>query len=145
MADSCLYGVDRNPMAVEMAKLSMWLITLAKDRPFTFVDHALRCGDSLLGITDLRQLDYLHLDPVAGRKLHGGSLFDPTTRIEPLVKAALEKRRQLEAFPIIDVHDAERKRELFDESNALLDRLKVIGNVVVGAALVDRDAIQRRV
>jgi len=148
VADSCLYGVDRNPMAVEMAKLSMWLITLAKDRPFTFVDHALRCGDSLLGITDLRQLDCLHLDPVAGRKLHGGSLFDPATRIEPLVKDALEKRRRLEAFPIIDVHDAERKRELFVESNALLDRLKVIGNVVVGAALStatqSRDAYESR-
>ncbi len=148
VADGCLYGVDRNPMAVEMAKLSMWLITLAKDRPFTFVDHALRCGDSVLGITDLRQLDCLDLDPVAGRKLHGGSLFDPATRIEPLLKAALEKRRRLEAFPVIDIHDAERKRELFDESNALLDRLKVIGNIVVGAALStamqSRDAYENR-
>lgn len=135
IADSCLYGVDRNPMAVEMAKLSMWLITLAKDRPFTFVDHALRIGDSLLGITDLRQLDCLHLDPVAGRKLHGGSLFDPTTRIEPLINAALEKRRQLESFPVVDVHDAERKRQLLDHSNRMLSQLKVIGDVVVGAAL----------
>ncbi len=51
VADRCLYGVDKNPMAVEMAKLSLWLVTLPKDRPFTFLDHALRCGDSLLGIT----------------------------------------------------------------------------------------------
>ena len=54
VAERCLYGVDKNPMAVEMAKLSLWLITLAKDRPFSFVDHALRAGDSLLGVTDLR-------------------------------------------------------------------------------------------
>jgi hypothetical protein len=46
VADRCLYGVDKNPMAVEMAKLSMWLITLAKDRPFSFIDHALRCAVS---------------------------------------------------------------------------------------------------
>jgi type II restriction/modification system DNA methylase subunit YeeA len=49
VADRCLYGVDKNPLAVEMAKLSLWLITLQKNRPFTFVDHALKCGDSLLG------------------------------------------------------------------------------------------------
>lgn len=135
VADSCLYGVDRNPLAVEMAKLSMWLITLAKDRPFTFVDHAFRCGDSLLGITDLRQLDCLHLDPDAGRKIYGGSLFDPAKCIEPLVNAALDKRRRLEAFPVMDVRDAERKSGLLNESNALLDRLKVVGNIIVGAAL----------
>ena len=51
VADRCLYGVDINPMAVEMAKLSLWLITLQKDRPFTFLDHALKWGDSLLGVS----------------------------------------------------------------------------------------------
>jgi hypothetical protein len=49
VADRCVYGVDINPMAVEMAKLSIWLITVDKSRPFTFLDHALKCGDSLLG------------------------------------------------------------------------------------------------
>ncbi len=48
--------MDINPLAVEMAKLSMWLLTLAKDKPFTFLDHSIRCGDSLVGIHDLRQL-----------------------------------------------------------------------------------------
>jgi hypothetical protein len=135
VADACTYGVDRNPMAVEMAKLSMWLITLAKDRPFTFVDHALRCGDSLIGITELHQLDCFHLDPAAGRKLHGGSLFDPAIQIEPLVKAALEKRRYLESFPVVDVDDAARKRQLLEESGALLGELKTIGDLVLGAAI----------
>jgi hypothetical protein len=45
VAQRCLYGVDKNPLAVEMAKLSLWLLTLAKDKPFTFLDHAIRCGD----------------------------------------------------------------------------------------------------
>lgn len=49
VADHCLYGVDKNAMAVEMAKLSLWLITLAKGKPFTFLDHRLRHGDSLVG------------------------------------------------------------------------------------------------
>ena len=50
VAQRCLYGVDKNPLAVEMAKLSLWLLTLAKDKPFTFLDHAIRRGDSLVGV-----------------------------------------------------------------------------------------------
>ena len=49
VAQHCLYGVDRNPMAVDLAKLSLWLVTLAADHPFTFLDHAIRHGDSLVG------------------------------------------------------------------------------------------------
>ncbi|TAZ59568.1 hypothetical protein ELH71_10005 [Rhizobium ruizarguesonis] len=51
VAQRCLYGVDRNPRAVDLAKLSLWLATLARDHEFTFVDHALKCGDSLVGLT----------------------------------------------------------------------------------------------
>ncbi|MGH9386055.1 MAG: Eco57I restriction-modification methylase domain-containing protein, partial [Vicinamibacterales bacterium] len=49
VAERCLYGVDRNPTAVQLARLSLWLTTLAKDRPLTFLDHHLAVGDSLLG------------------------------------------------------------------------------------------------
>ena len=51
VAQRCLYGVDRNPMAIDLAQLSLWLATLAKDHEFTFIDHTLRYGDSLLGLT----------------------------------------------------------------------------------------------
>src|SRR5262249_30088451 len=51
VAQRCLYGVDKNAMAVDLAKLSLWLATLAKDHPFRFLDHALRCGDSLVGLS----------------------------------------------------------------------------------------------
>ena len=51
VAQKCLYGVDRNPMAVDLAKMSLWLATLAKGEPLTFVDHALRDGDSLVGLS----------------------------------------------------------------------------------------------
>jgi hypothetical protein len=54
IAQRCLYGVDKNPFAVDLAKLSLWLATLAKDHPFTFLDHSLRCGDSLVGLTRLQ-------------------------------------------------------------------------------------------
>ena len=59
VAQRCLYGVDRNPVAVDLAKLSLWLVTLAKDHPLTFLDHALRHGDSLVGLSR-RQIEAFH-------------------------------------------------------------------------------------
>lgn len=148
VADRCLFGVDRNSMAVEMAKLSIWLVTLAKDRPFGFVDHALRVGDSLLGVTSLSQLEYLHLDPAKGAKLHGGTLFDPITVVAPIVDDAVRKRRELESFLVLDVKDSEAKRRLFEEARTDLERLRVVGDVVVGASLStatqSRDVLERR-
>ncbi len=49
VAQSCVYGVDLNPLAVELAKLSLWLTTVAKDRPLSFLDHHLRTGNALVG------------------------------------------------------------------------------------------------
>ena len=57
IAQRCLFGVDVNPMAVQLARLSLWLATLSGDRPLTFLDHRLRAGDSLVGasIGDIRR------------------------------------------------------------------------------------------
>ena len=57
VAQRCLYGVDFNPMAVQLARLSLWLTTMSGDRPLTFFDHKLRVGNSLAGasIADVRQ------------------------------------------------------------------------------------------
>jgi len=49
VVESCIYGVDLNPLAVELAKLTLWLSTVAKNKPLSFLDHHLRCGDSLIG------------------------------------------------------------------------------------------------
>lgn len=49
VVQACIYGVDLNPLAVELAKLSLWLTTVAKDRPLSFLDHHLRPGNSLVG------------------------------------------------------------------------------------------------
>lgn len=54
VAQRCLYGVDRNRMAVDLAKLSLWLATLARDHSFTFLNHTLKHGDSLVGLTPRR-------------------------------------------------------------------------------------------
>jgi type I restriction-modification system DNA methylase subunit len=50
VVEHCIYGVDINPTAVELAKMSLWLNTFSKDKPFTFLDHKLKCGNSLVGV-----------------------------------------------------------------------------------------------
>ena len=132
VAERCLYGVDKNPMAVEMAKLSLWLITLGKDRPFSFVDHALRAGDSLLGVTELRQLRVAHIDPGWHRQ---GSIEVGFDEISRGVDRALELRRELEAFAVRDVRDADRKADLLARAEEALADARLVGDLVVGAAL----------
>jgi hypothetical protein len=53
----CIFGVDRNPMAIELARMSLWLEAMTPDRPLGFLDHHLQCGDALLGLTDLSALE----------------------------------------------------------------------------------------
>jgi Eco57I restriction-modification methylase/restriction-modification enzyme MmeI-like protein len=136
VAERCLYGVDKNPMAVEMAKLSLWLITLAKNQPFSFVDHALRTGDSLLGITDIAQLRVAHLDATWPRQASLDLGFD---EIEAAVERAMTLRRDLEGFVVRDARDAQRKAVLLANADVTLEDARLLGDLVVGAALTQLD------
>lgn len=53
----CIFGVDRNPLAIELARMSLWLEAMTPDKPLGFLDHHLQCGDALLGLTDLASLE----------------------------------------------------------------------------------------
>jgi hypothetical protein len=131
IVDHCLYGVDKNPVAAEMAKLSLWLTTMSRDRPFTFLDHAIQSGDSLLGITSIDQLRWLHLDP-ASRRGEGGFA---TLAIETRITAASELAQELQSISVVTGRDAEHKRQLHERLKAMLDDLGVVADVVVGASL----------
>jgi hypothetical protein len=130
--------VDVNPLAVEMAKLSLWLITLAKNRPFSFLDHALRCGDSLLGVHNLDQIRNFHPVPDRAAALHA-TLLDPRHYVEEAERHALALRRQLEAFPVLDVRDAELKANLSREAERATDTVRLLGDLIIGAALSTAD------
>ena len=52
----CIYGVDKNPLAVDLCRVALWIESYTEDKPLTFVDHRIRCGDSLLGVCDLESL-----------------------------------------------------------------------------------------
>ncbi|MCF7838475.1 MAG: restriction endonuclease, partial [Candidatus Marinimicrobia bacterium] len=120
VADRCLYGVDINPMAVEMAKLSLWLTTLQRDRPFTFFDHALKCGDSLLGVTSVQQIENFSLRP--GNR----QITFATANLFRYVDEATAKRRALEALPSNDHTQIETKNRLNAEAEAATAKVKAI-------------------
>jgi hypothetical protein len=56
VARSCIYGVDRNPMAVELTKVALWIETVDPGKPLGFLDANIRCGDALFGLFDLEAL-----------------------------------------------------------------------------------------
>lgn len=130
VADQCLYGVDKNPLAVEMGKLSLWLTTLQKDMPFTFLDHALRRGDSLLGITSLDQLKEWSLAPLTSR---GRPWLAMST--EKALNTALDLRCQLHSFPVLSVRDAEDKARLLHEAEEAMELVRLGADLLVATAL----------
>ncbi|RUQ39565.1 MAG: SAM-dependent DNA methyltransferase [Candidatus Competibacteraceae bacterium] len=100
----CIFGVDRNPMAIELARTALWLEGFAEDRPLGFLDHHLQVGDALLGLTDLKALE-LGIAKDAFKALSG----DDKEVCKRLVKANaaalkdLEKKRKARAFGQLDV------------------------------------------
>ncbi len=144
VVDRCLYGVDRDAMAVEMAKLSLWLVTLGRERPFSFLDHAIRHGDSLLGLSSLDQVRYVHTNPEAGRALYDGALFDATEVVTKLVDEAVQLRERLEALPSRTVRDAEAKRRLNEEADGVLDRVNVVADAIALTALATAGQAEKK-
>lgn len=138
IAERCLYGVDRNPLAVELAKLSLWLTTMSKGRPFGFLDHNLRSGDSLLGIQDLGQLVELDMNPkrTAQLRLFGRS-------IRSAVDRALENRIRLREIPIRDIRDVEAMAALDAQARAELALPEQIADAFVGIVLAEERAGDR--
>jgi hypothetical protein len=141
VAERCLYGVDVNPMAVEMAKLSLWLTTLHKNRPFAFLDHAIKCGDSLLGLHTIEQVESFHLIP--GRTPVRNFDYIKHQSAE-LMERARTKREQLERFTVLDMKDAEFKAKLHSEAEMALENVRVIADLVVAAGINTAGSIASR-
>lgn len=134
--EHCLYGVDINPMAVEMAKLSLWLVSMDSRRPFTFLDDRLVAGDSLLGITNTEQLEYLHLDPKKAREWNKDAL-DWTPDVRGIIARAAELRREIAAIELGDdpLAALDTKRALLEQVKIETAQLRLFADLTVGAAL----------
>ncbi len=147
IAQRCLYGVDKNPMAVDLAKLSLWLATLAKDHPFTFLDHSLRCGDSLVGLSR-EQIAAFHWENVSGpssvvsgkkARRHATDHGPRTTDNKPMfadpiaerMKTVTEYRQRILAAR--DDKPYDQLRQELDVADEALSLARLAGDCVIAA------------
>ena len=137
VAQRCIYGVDRNPMAVDLAKLSLWLLTISKDHPFTFMDHSLKHGDALVGMSK-EQIKKFHWD-----LSEGGSILPEMRVLDKEVEEAIQARLELRNL------DADRTLELevkLAEADRKMMKAKQAGDLLVYAwFLNDKDKARNEV
>jgi hypothetical protein len=126
IAQRCLYGVDRNPVAVDLAKVSLWLMTLDKTSPLTFLDHALRHGDSLVGLSQ-KQIEAFHWEPNPPR-FHTG--FEMMRVREHVAKVSKLRHMIHEANE--SVFD-QKLWELWGEAQVELSKVRLFGDLVISA------------
>jgi hypothetical protein len=130
IAERCLYGVDLNPMAVQLARLSLWLATLAADRPLSFLDHRLQVGDSLLGVW----LAQLRHPPSLRRRRQSGETLPlfAAVAVSDALRAALPIRFSLETTPTDNVEQVRAKERAFADlsgRDSVLSRWKRIAHL----------------
>lgn len=135
IAQRCIYGVDKNELAVNLARLSLWLATFAKEHPFTFVDHALRRGDSLVGLSR-EQIVSFSWDVSKGKQV---SLV--RTALERAVVEAERFRAQIHALG--DTYDNVEKERLLREADDALRSVRRVGNVILEAFFAGKTPKER--
>ena len=136
IAQRCLYGVDKNPMAVDLARLSLWLATLAKNHEFTFLDHALRHGDSLVGLTR-RQIEGFHW------KMDASPLQLGTESI-PVRKHVERVSQTRQVIREMGVQATEQELlDLLAETEGELQSVRQFGGLVLGAFFGEEKQKQR--
>lgn len=120
VAQRCLYGLDRNPVAVDLAKMSLWLTTLAREHALTFLDHALRSGDALVGLSR-RQIQAFHWDDTAP-PLAPVQIKQHLDRVAELRQAIREADEDVSDF---------RLRDMWEEAQHELAQVRLYGDLVI--------------
>lgn len=149
---SCIYGVDINPMSVELCKVSLWMEALEPGKPLSFLDGHIQCGDSLVGVSpnlDISEIPDEAFNPAFGddkatstalkkrnKRERGGShpdkagqlgfRFEVThmTSMEDLARWLAERAEQVDAMPEDDSTQVQAKAKAFDDYHATSEYLK---------------------
>jgi len=134
VAQRCLFGVDKNPLAVELGKLSLWLLTLSRGQTFTFLDHCLKAGDSLVGLS---KAQILNMDWGEGV---GEAAVVVTGAAKPGKKTSKKVSKKTAANqdgPQIDLF-ADQTRRAFAQATLARQQLAALSRTS------DRDDVERR-
>ena len=127
VVENCIYGVDLNPLAVELAKLSLWILSMAKNHPLSFLNHHLKCGNSLVG-TKLEEIGNYPLSTTK-KKIQQLHLFDRDPDFKAAVEKVISKSRLIAGKASASLEDVREKKEWLEEIDRLLENYKIICDV----------------
>jgi hypothetical protein len=127
VTQNCVYGVDLNPLAVNLAKLSLWLNCFAVEHKLTFLDHHIRCGNSLIGIKSLQELSII---PERKReknknKNDQGLLFD----YNDLSSVLAEAGKRINSIAEVEEDDTETKKAEFNKVLGIISNIKPLADL----------------
>ncbi|MBD2093419.1 class I SAM-dependent DNA methyltransferase [Microcoleus sp. FACHB-1515] len=138
VAQRCLYGVDKNPFAVTLAKLSLWLFTLSGTLQFTFLDHSLKCGDSLVGIKRKAILNF------SQQAFYQPTFEEYQRYVEAQETAKILKTREMTWHTDTRTDEDEKaKRLCLQETENLLRRSRLAADLMVSAFFEKTDQKKR--
>ncbi|NPV78440.1 MAG: hypothetical protein HPY59_18945 [Anaerolineae bacterium] len=127
VVENCIYGVDLNPLAVELAKLSIWILSMAKDQPLSFLNHHLKCGNSLVG-AKLEEIGNYPLS-IVKKEPHQLHLFERDPDFKAAVEAVILKSRQIAGKASSSLDDVREKKVWLEEIDQILDGYKAICDI----------------
>jgi hypothetical protein len=125
----CIYGVDLNPLAVNLAKLSLWLNCFATHHRLTFLDHHVRCGNSLIGIRSLSQLATIPERKRDGKKKKDdmtGSLFPDFQEYAAMVD---EAGQDIQSISAMDEDETDAQKAAFDRAQEKVSALNPLADL----------------
>lgn len=162
----CIFGVDRNPMALELARTALWLEGFEEGQPLSFLDHHLQCGDALLGLTDLKTLEYgipkAAFKPLPGdekpvctvlTKINTNALKQlAKDRKSPQFKLPLEQVELLAELQAIEMMPQTNKKQIAKQEEAYKDflnkaqdsPLRYAADMVLGAFLLPKTEVTEK-
>ena len=130
VVENCIYGVDLNPLAVELAKLSLWILSMAKNQPLSFLKHHLKCGNSLVGT----KLESVGSYPFSTSKKQARqlSLFEQDPDFRSAVEEAILKSQLIASHGSTARNEVEDKKAWLDQMDQVLLGYKAICNIHTG-------------
>ncbi len=131
----CIYGVDKNPMAVELAKVALWLHSFTVGAPLSFLDHHLRCGDSLFGSWVLK-----------GKEETLSFNDNPLFLVQPMKDAiaSAASMQQIERLPDAEIAEAHRSAEIFEGVQSMTAPLNSFLSFIHALHWIDTKSPARR-
>ena len=128
----CIYGTDKNSLTVELAKVSLWLHSFTVGAPLSFLDHHLRCGDSLVG---------LRMTETTAELTRLGGLF--ASSAIPEAKAATDGMKRIEEMSDADIAEVRQSATLFQEVEDTTADLRSLLDLLAGLRWLTADMKQR--